>query len=53
MSFVFDLGSYDDVSLHAEDIYDRLAEGSMPCDGPWPEEKVRRLRAWIDAGRLP
>jgi hypothetical protein len=50
MSFVFDLASYEDVCAHAEEIHDRLAERSMPCDTPWPEEDVRRFRAWIDSG---
>jgi len=50
MSFAFDLSSYEDVSEHAEDIYSRLAEGTMPCDGPWPQEDVERFREWIDAG---
>jgi hypothetical protein len=50
MSFAFDLSSYEDVRAHAEQIYGRLAEGSMPCDAPWPVEDVERFRAWIDAG---
>jgi hypothetical protein len=50
MSFAFDLSSYSDVREHAEEIYSRLAEGTMPCDAPWPEEDVERFRAWIDAG---
>jgi hypothetical protein len=50
MSFAFDLSSYADVREHAEEIHSRLADGTMPCDGPWPEENVARLRAWIDAG---
>jgi len=50
MDFVFDLTSYDDVRTYAEDIYDRLQEGTMPCDAPWPEERVRRFRDWIDVG---
>lgn len=53
MSFVFDLASYEDVRLYAEDIHDRLAEGSMPCDGSWQPERVARFRAWIDAGFAP
>jgi hypothetical protein len=24
------------------------AEGTMPCDAPWPEEDVEHFRAWID-----
>ena len=50
MSFAFDLSSYDEVREHAEDIYSRLAEGTMPCDAPWPEEDVQRFREWMDAG---
>jgi hypothetical protein len=50
MSFAFDLSSYDEVRDNAEDIYERLADGSMPCDAPWPEADRERFRAWIDAG---
>lgn len=53
MSWAFDLASYADVREHAEDIYDRLADGSMPCDEPWSEAQVQRFRDWIDAGMLP
>jgi hypothetical protein len=53
MSFAFDLSSYDDVRTNAEAIYERLAAGSMPCDGPWPAEDVERFRAWIDNGSPP
>jgi hypothetical protein len=50
MRFVFDLWSYEDVREHAEEIHERLAEGTMPCDSPWPENNVRRFRRWIDGG---
>ncbi len=50
MSFVFDLASYDDVRENAEDIYGRLAEGTMPCDRAWPQEQVQLFRSWMDAG---
>jgi hypothetical protein len=50
MSWAFDLASYEDVKEYAGPIYERLADGSMPCDRPWPEEQVRRFRDWIDAG---
>jgi hypothetical protein len=50
MSFAFDLSSYDDVREHAEAIHARLAEGTMPCDAPWPEEHVEQFRQWIDDG---
>ena len=53
MSWAFDLASHADVREHAEDIYDRLADGSMPCDEPWPEAQVKRFRDWIDAGMPP
>jgi hypothetical protein len=53
MLFAFDLRSYDDVREYAEEIYDRLADGSMPCDGEWPQAQVERFRAWIDAGMAP
>jgi hypothetical protein len=50
MAFAFDLSSYEDVCEHAEEIYERLADGTMPCDAPWPEEHVELFRAWIDEG---
>ena len=50
MTFVFDLWSYDDVRTHAEAILTRLSNGSMPCDGAWPAEKVDVFRRWIDTG---
>ena len=50
MEFAFDLSSYDDVRAYAEDIYERVAEGTMPCDRAWPNERVQLFRAWIDAG---
>jgi hypothetical protein len=50
MSNAFDLSSYEDVRTNAERIYDRVADGSMPCDGAWPPEQVERFREWIDAG---
>lgn len=53
MSFAFDLSSYDDVRTNAEAIHQRLAEGSMPCDGRWPAEDVERFRTWIHNGSPP
>ncbi|MBD0289728.1 MAG: hypothetical protein ICV74_00625 [Thermoleophilia bacterium] len=50
MEYVFDLSSYEDVRANAEEIYERVAEGSMPCDEEWPEERVQLFRRWIDAG---
>jgi hypothetical protein len=53
MKFAFDLSSYDDVRANAEAIYERLAAGSMPCDGRWPADDVERFRTWIDNGSPP
>jgi hypothetical protein len=53
MLFAFDLRKYDDVRQYAEEIYDRLSDGSMPCDGEWPQAQVEQFRAWIDAGMAP
>ena len=50
MSKAFDLASYDDVRANADKILAKLADGSMPCDGPWPEERVELFRRWADAG---
>ena len=50
MSWAFDLSSYEEVKANAEAIYERLEDGTMPCDGPWGDEQVKRFRDWIDAG---
>ena len=50
MSSRFDLSSYDDVRANAEAIYERLADGTMPCYGAWPADNVERFRTWIDNG---
>ena len=53
MLFAFDLRSYEDVRGNAEEIHERLADGSMPCDSEWPAEQIERFRAWIDLGMPP
>ncbi len=53
MEFAFDLSSYDDVRTNAELIYERLADGSMPCDSRWSAGDIELFRAWIDAGSPP
>ena len=45
-----DLSSYEDVKAKAEGIYSRLKDGSMPCDGPWPDEQVEKFKRWMDEG---
>jgi hypothetical protein len=52
MAWAFDLSSYNDVKDHAAAILERLREGSMPCDGEWPEEHVERFQRWTETGML-
>jgi hypothetical protein len=51
--FGIDLSSYDDVKARADGIYARLEDGSMPCDGSWPEEQVSLFKRWMDEGMAP
>jgi hypothetical protein len=53
MTFKFDLSSYDDVRANSDRILHRLSNGSMPCDGAWPAERVEVFRKWVDAGCPP
>ena len=46
----FDLWHRDDVADNAAAILKRLDDGSMPCDGAWPPERVDVFRRWVDAG---
>jgi len=50
MDYLFDLWDYHDVSTHAQGIFERLDDGSMPCDEPWSAEQIDLFRRWIDAG---
>jgi hypothetical protein len=50
MLFAFDLWSYDDVRTHATDILGRVANGTMPCDGTWPDPQVQAFRRWTESG---
>jgi len=49
----FDLSDYSDVSSHSERILARLRNGTMPCDGAWPAERVELFERWIASGKLP
>jgi hypothetical protein len=49
----FDLSKYDDVKASGEAIYERLADGSMPCDGAWPADRIALFRQWVDEGCAP
>ncbi|HLX48039.1 MAG TPA: ferritin-like domain-containing protein [Streptosporangiaceae bacterium] len=50
MSFAFDLWSVDDVRTHAAAILARLQNGSMPCDGTWPAERIAVFQRWTETG---
>jgi hypothetical protein len=47
------LRNYEDVKANAEAIYERLDNGTMPCDGAWPREQVDLFRQWVDEGCPP
>ena len=49
----FDLWSFDDVKTNAEAILAAVRERSMPCDAPWPNEKVDLLERWVNGGTPP
>ena len=53
MKFAFDLGSYDDVKANAHAILERLDNGSMPCDGAWPQAQIEAFSRWVDTGMRP
>ncbi len=47
----FDLWSHGDVARLSDSILARLRDGSMPCDGAWPDEQVALFQSWVAAGR--
>ena len=51
MEGAFDLWEHEDVSANADAIMTVLDGGSMPCDGPWPEEQIELFRRWVEAGK--
>jgi Ferritin-like len=53
MLFRFDLHRYADVRDNAAVILTRLSDGSMPCDAPWPPERIATFRQWIADGSRP
>lgn len=53
MRYAFDLRNYDEVKSHAQAIYDRLRDGSMPCDGVWAEDRIALFRQWMEDGHVP
>jgi hypothetical protein len=49
----FDLSKYEDVRDWADKILQRLTDGSMPCDEPWPDDTVAKFQKWINDGKKP
>ena len=49
----FDLWSHSDVQAHQDAILERLRNGTMPCDGAWPPERVAVFQRWIASGSAP
>jgi hypothetical protein len=47
----FDLWAYDDVSRYADAILARLQDGTMPCDGSWPQAQVDLFQRWTEDGK--
>ncbi len=52
-AFGVDLSSYEGVKKRAQHIYARLSAKEMPCDGPWNENNVQKLKEWIEGGMEP
>ncbi|HEY7261021.1 MAG TPA: ferritin-like domain-containing protein [Trebonia sp.] len=53
MRFAFDLWSRDDVQQHAAEILRRLRDGTMPCDGAWPQSRTEVFARWTESGFQP
>jgi hypothetical protein len=50
MRRAFDLWQYEDVVSHATAIAEKLHDGTMPCDGPWPTGQVELFDRWVSLG---
>jgi hypothetical protein len=50
MKWAFDLWSHDDVARNGDAILERLRDGTMPCDGAWPDEQITVFQRWVEAG---
>lgn len=46
----FDLSDYAESRTTPRRLLQTVAERSMPCDTPWPSERVALLRTWIAEG---
>jgi len=50
MKWAFDLWSHDDVAANGDAILGKLQDGTMPCDGAWPDDQIAVFQRWVDAG---
>ena len=50
MKWAFDLWSHADAAANKDAILERLRDGTMPCDGAWPDEQIARFQDWVEAG---
>jgi hypothetical protein len=41
------------MQAHAPGILERLVNGTMPCDGGWPQDKIEVFRRWTESGFQP
>jgi len=48
-----DLSSCEDVKERAQDIYARISAKEMPCDEPWSDGDMRKLKEWMQSGMKP
>jgi hypothetical protein len=39
--------------VHAAEILEHLENGSMPCDGAWPADRVEVFKRWTETGFQP
>ncbi|TAH49829.1 MAG: hypothetical protein EYC68_16515 [Chloroflexota bacterium] len=47
-----DLSDLGEVRMHSQSIYDRLANKTMPEDGPWSDANIAKFKEWMDDGML-
>ena len=52
-AYGLDLSSFEEVKARASEIFARLEDGSMPCDEPWPKERLALFKRWMDEGMFP
>jgi hypothetical protein len=50
--FAFDLCSVEDVRKHGQAILECLRNGTMPCDGTWPNDRIAVFERWLNTGTL-